>query len=119
MKTTEKTPSKKSEGAKRQQRQVAVEALRFTVTNDSVGKTTLKHIKELVRMHNAAEKAKAKTQPDYKPKVEHLKAIGRIGRNILIGPRYRKAPASPRDTKQAKHIAPLSTASTIDCYVYA
>lgn len=95
------------------------EVHRFTVTNDKAGRDALKHLRELTRLHNEAERKKSMQATNYQPKIEKISAIGRIGRNLLVGPRYRKMPKSSTDRSQEKHTATLDTARTIDVYVYA
>ena len=90
---------------------------RFTVTNDADGQAALKHLKELTKLHNDIEKEKAHKNQTYEPQVGRLAAIGRIGRNLLVGPRYRVKPKGPNDDSQAKHTAPLDSARTIDVYI--
>lgn len=90
---------------------------RFTVTNDADGQAALKHLKELTKLHNEAERAKANKNQEYSPRLERLTTIGRIGRNLLVGPRYRVKPKGPDDDSQAKHSAPLDSARTIDVYI--
>ena len=95
------------------------EVYRFTVTNDAAGQKALKHLKHLTKLHNEVELAKAKKAKDYVPMTEKLTALGRIGRNILFGPRYVKPPQGRNDTSQEKHTTDLENASTIDIYITA
>jgi hypothetical protein len=93
------------------------QTFRFTVANDADWQAALKHLRDLTKLHNEVEKTRATKEKTYTPRLERLTTIGRIGRNLLVGPRYRVKPAGPQDTSQEKHTAPLETARTIDVYI--